>query len=178
VVAEWQSQWANLAFAIVAAPAEQRSAATFHAVTQTLHNAKAYQPAGFAGVAEWTRDEDDFLQALRAQYSAANGDGRFDLRAAANARPYAFGKWRAAVTDHEAIEASKLQTLLWAVRALYDITPAHDNPEVCARLGKGLYEQLITTWKCDVVPMEGDYRAWAIRQTRRYDLLPKAWRFV
>lgn len=92
-----------------------------------------------------------------------------------------FGKWRVAVSSFEESEAAKLRTLAWILsvlnrlRELPDAKPEHIDPLV-----NKLADFLRTAWRArlDKVPIGRDASGWAARGTRRYDLLPKSWRFV
>jgi hypothetical protein len=88
-----------------------------------------------------------------------------------------FGWWRAHVTDVEARNAGRLQTLAQTLQTLADLhdkaidqTPVHER---IAELGQFIED----TWRT-AVPLSGDIRGWAVRITRRYDLLPRAWREI
>jgi hypothetical protein len=86
-----------------------------------------------------------------------------------------FGAWRAHVTDVEARNASRLQTLALTLQTLADLHRKSSHPEQVntrvAELGRFVED----VWRTSI-PMGGDIRAWAVRITRRYDLLPAVWR--
>jgi hypothetical protein len=86
--------------------------------------------------------------------------------------PIAFGEWRRAVYDHEATCAAKLQVLLWVVQTLHTLGDEGDE------LKYKVMEFLDREWKLSVVPVDGSYRDWCVKQTRKPHLLPNAWRYV
>jgi hypothetical protein len=92
--------------------------------------------------------------------------------------PKVFGDYRSAVTDFEASEAAKLETLAWALRKLAEIKTFSTNPGAVEDLESRLGAFLWSAWKIKSVPMTGDVRPAAARKTRRYDLLPATWRFA
>jgi hypothetical protein len=171
--------WAELALAMVA-PADPaaRLRANLGACAHMLRNAKAYEPGVFSCPDDWSKANEDFIARLRLT-SKQQG---FDIRAAATAEPHAFGRWRAAVTDFEALEAGKLQALLWSVRTARavaeDAASDESDSALAGKLGHDLWQKVTLVWKCQTVPLDGDARAWATKQTRRFDLLPKFWRYV
>jgi hypothetical protein len=86
-----------------------------------------------------------------------------------------FGGWRAHVTDIEARNAARLLTVAGTLQTLADLHRKSTCPDkVAARLGTlGAFVE--AAWHV-AIPLQGDVRAWAARITRRYDLLPVAWR--
>lgn len=88
-----------------------------------------------------------------------------------------FGGWRVHVTDVEALNASRLQTLATTLQTLADLHRKSTDPErVSTRIAElGSFVERV--WRTSI-PMSGDVRAWAVRMTRRFDLLPSDWREI
>lgn len=90
---------------------------------------------------------------------------------AANAKlASSFGAYRLAVSDVEARNARRLLVLADAVKVCASHSRAFE-------LGATIMQWVEREWRTDV-PLNADLRAWSARITRRYDLLPKDWRFV
>ena len=86
-----------------------------------------------------------------------------------------FGWWRAHVTELEALNAGRLQTLAATLQTLADLHHRSSHPEqVNGRIAE-LGDFVERVWRTSI-PMGGDIRAWSVRITRRYDLLPRDWR--
>lgn len=88
-----------------------------------------------------------------------------------------FGAWRHAVALLEANNARRLLVLGDTVKFLSEIRERSSDTEVVDRLLYALAEWLASEWRTDV-PLAGDLRTWAIRQTRLYDLCPPGWRHL
>jgi hypothetical protein len=86
-----------------------------------------------------------------------------------------FGGWRAHVTDVEARNASRLQTLAVTLQTLADLHRKSTDPDVVRTRVAELGEFVERVWRTSI-PMSGDVRAWSVRITRRFDLLPQDWR--
>lgn len=86
-----------------------------------------------------------------------------------------FGSWRAHVTETEACNAARLQTLAGTLQTLADLHRRSTHPERVAARMATLGAFVEGAWGT-AIPLSGDLRAWAARITRRYDLLPRAWR--
>lgn len=86
-----------------------------------------------------------------------------------------FASWRAAVSDMEASNARRLSVLSWCARALTEMRARSTAPEKVDKMTFLFADWIAKEWSTDV-PLTGDLRAWTSRATRRYDLLPRAWR--
>lgn len=86
-----------------------------------------------------------------------------------------FGQWRAHVTETEARNAGRLQTLAITLQTLADLHYKSTSPDAVAGRIAALGAFVERGWRVSV-PMSGDIRTWASRVTRRYDLLPREWR--
>lgn len=164
--------WADLAVQLVGATGLDRDIAEWQACTDVVRNMDAYAPKSFAAPEGWNERDWEKLNQWR---SAENID---ELRELANASPKVFGTWLVAVTNHEAAEASKLETLVWVLRTLYRLRDQSTDTALVDKLATRIGDALVMVWKCQTVPLEGDYRAWAIRHTRLYRDLPRHWRFL
>jgi hypothetical protein len=100
---------------------------------------------------------------------------RMDASAVSKNIATAFTQWRLHVTEVEAQNAQRLQTLASTLRTLSDLYGKSSDPEqVSARIAE-LGMLLERRWRL-AVPLNGDIRTWAVCMTRRYDLLPREWR--
>lgn len=91
-----------------------------------------------------------------------------------------FGAWRAELTLHEAANANRLWLLASIVLTLLSIrerTSAAPTLATIDQLLNVLGDWMAQAWRVNP-PLQGDIRAWAIRSTRRSDLLPNAWRWL
>jgi hypothetical protein len=86
-----------------------------------------------------------------------------------------FGWWRAHVTDVEALNAGRLQTLAVTLQTLADLHRKSTDPNAVSLRIEELGAFVENVWRT-LVPMSGDVRAWSVRITRRFDLLPADWR--
>lgn len=88
-----------------------------------------------------------------------------------------FGQFRSGVLEHEERAARRLTVLLSTARTLTRLQVGAKEPErlagMCERLGRFVAER----WRMDLNLDEPD-RDWALRVSRRYDLLPPSWRSV
>lgn len=105
---------------------------------------------------------------------------RWALKAQGEDAMQAFGQWRNAVHELEALNTRRLFTLGWTARELSSLRDETTAPEVVDRIGATLAQWLHDEWRTDVDLSLGwaAMQAWAVRRTRRYDLLPKTWRYV
>jgi hypothetical protein len=90
---------------------------------------------------------------------------------------FAFGQWRAVVTEHEARNAGRLMALAQLVQALTAARLRASKPEAVDQALAQLGEFIARQWRTDV-PLGGDVRTWSSRITRRPDLLPFVWREI
>lgn len=103
-------------------------------------------------------------------------DAKRELYDTENAKlAFAFGTWRAVVTEHEAMNARRLYALAQMVHSLSASRMRASRPEVVDQALAHLGDWIASVWRTDV-PLQGDIRTWSSRMTRRPDLLPFAWR--
>jgi hypothetical protein len=174
--------WADLALRLVAAGPEDRAALEFKACHQALQNKPRLVPGQWVPPDPWSEGDSRQVHSLRALTDTFRSGGKlvfnYDaFRVSAEACGAAFTRWRNAVHDFEADEASKLTTVMWTYRTLFRLRDELDVAMV-DRMASVVADALEREWACTVVPLEGDYREWAVRSTRRYDLLPRQWRYV
>lgn len=86
-----------------------------------------------------------------------------------------YGGWRAHVTEVEARNAARLQTLAVTLQTLADLHRKSTDPDAVSKRTAQLGLFIEGAWRVSV-PLSGDVRTWASRITRRYDLLPLEWR--
>lgn len=101
------------------------------------------------------------------------------LKLAAEASPAKFGAYRNLVLDYEARCAKQLAALVWAAQVLYRL---HDKPNANKAKLEALIEPIndaLGSWRAphDIFAL-AKRRGWETEFTRRYDLLPRSWRFV
>lgn len=155
------------------ASGRERDIATWQACAEVVKNIRAYRPADFRTPDSWQERDWQLIDQLRACPDADK------VRELARASGDTFGRFRTLVHNHEATEAAKLQTVLWVLRTLYEMRDRPDaNVEIIDRLANSIGNLLQLEWRVKTVPLEGDYRVWAIQATRRYDVLPKFWRYM
>jgi hypothetical protein len=87
----------------------------------------------------------------------------------------AWSAWRTTVTEVEAQNAQRLQTLAITLQTLADLFRKSSHPEQVSQRIAELGTLLERDWGL-AVPMQGDIRTWSVRMTRRFDLLPAEWR--
>lgn len=158
--------------AIYTSTGRERDIAVWTSCEDVVRNLDAYREAPFVET-QALREKHDFLERLR--------ELDYDmLRDAAQTDPMAFGTYRNAVLDLEGSNARKLQVLVWTLRELYRLRdlPSCSNPSLIDPLTESVGNALHFSWKLADVPLDGDYRDWAVKNTRRYDLLPRSWRYV
>jgi hypothetical protein len=137
------------------------------------HEPGTFQPRHSAG---WTREEHEFIESIR---SRENTDID-QIRQQAEGNPYAFGKWRVMVLDFEELEARKLVALWWAFQVFERLAKLESSDtQTLNRQQMRIADCLRIRWRAhlDKIPAT-DPRGWATRGSRRFDLLPKSWRFV
>lgn len=155
-------------------PKRERDAAQWKACAEVVRSLEAYRPAGFRAPPGWHQGDERALDGVRRGQQDIEA-----LRGAAEAVAGSFARWRLAVWDHEAAEAAKLEVIVWVARTLSRLRDEQPNAQaVIDRLMVAIGDLVVDGWRLGNLPLQGDYRQWAIRSTRRYDLLPKAWRYV
>lgn len=92
--------------------------------------------------------------------------------------PPIFRDWRTAVHDLEARNAGRLRVLLGVARDLNTMADLDDDPEPARKMSAVLADWLLREWELRDFGLDDDFRELCIVRTRRYDLLPKAWRYV
>jgi hypothetical protein len=90
-----------------------------------------------------------------------------------------FGRYRASVTEYEAKNAGRLLTLASTVRTLAALRAR--QPDLAAlpasaRMLERMCAHITLRWRVKVPSDALDLRRWSSSITRRYDLLPRAWR--
>lgn len=91
------------------------------------------------------------------------------------------GGYRAAVTECEAQSAQRLAVVCSTVRTLLRLGDRTNDEPTLARIDgmlTRLAAHLSLAWRMDPPPDSTDLRAWTVQVTRRYDLLPRSWRYV
>lgn len=163
----------ELAVRLCSASPGDRALVEWDICKDVVRHAADYSPADFEMPGEWGEADHRHVNGMR------NVKDLSELRTVAEVRSSAFGRWRDEVMNHEAREANKLQTVLWCLRVLYVLRDRGEfNEQVADQIALKLGTIISMEWKCKSVPLEGDYRQWAITETRRYDLLPKSWRYA
>lgn len=164
-------EWSEVVLDLLESTGDKRTAATWRACVEVARTLEQYRPIMFRGPDEW----DDSRQAwvsglLRQQHDIEQ------IRGLAQSAPTEFGRYRVAVLDHEASEAARLGVLLWVMDTLKRI--ADGGVDVPAKLTRGIGDVLEHEWRVRSIPFGGDLRGHATRHTRRYDILPRAWRYA
>lgn len=93
----------------------------------------------------------------------------------------AVGGYRAAVTDLEATSAQRLSVVCSTIRSLLGLGYRTEDLPTLERIDAMLTRlaaHLALAWNVEVPPQHADLRTWSVAATRRYDLLPRAWRYV
>jgi hypothetical protein len=93
----------------------------------------------------------------------------------------ALGGYRAQVTELEALSAQRLIVLCSTVRTLDKLSKRTSDPDTLERI-EGMLARLAghlaLAWRLEPPALAIDLRTWTVQVTRRYDLLPRAWRYV
>jgi hypothetical protein len=91
------------------------------------------------------------------------------------------GGWRAQVTELEALSAQRLIVLCSTVRTLLKLGDRTSDPSTLERI-EGMLARLAShlalAWRIEPPALAIDLRTWTVQVTRRFDLLPRAWRYV
>lgn len=169
-VAGRDCDWGDLAVRLLTSTGRDRDVAEWQACAEVVRSLDQYRPGDAPRVG--TLPEQEQVRRLRQFRDIA------DIREAAMAFPLAFGYFRSAVLDFEAVEAAKLQTVLWCLRVLYRLRDQARDTDAIDALATRIGDLLTVEWRCADVPLTGDFREWSTASTRRYDLLPKSWRYV
>jgi hypothetical protein len=64
---------------------------------------------------------------------------------------------------------------MWIVQTL---SVLEQNDESYDRLKYSVMEFVARVWGINELPVNGSYREWCVRMTRKPNLLPNAWRYV
>jgi hypothetical protein len=93
----------------------------------------------------------------------------------------ALGGYRAQVTELEALSAQRLIVLCSTVRTLFKLSDRTTDPSTLERI-EGMLARLAShlalAWRIEPPGQTIDLRTWTVQVTRRYDLLPRAWRYL
>jgi hypothetical protein len=93
----------------------------------------------------------------------------------------ALGGYRAQVTELEALSAQRLAVLCSTVRTLCKLSDRTTDTSTLDRI-EGMLSRLAShlalAWRIEPPAPAIDLRTWTVQVTRRYDLLPRAWRYV
>jgi len=149
-----------------------RARAMWDACTEVLEHPKAYHPVGCEPM-PWilSKVKPADLVAFRER---AEDEKNSHARNVVNA----FSAWRTHVSEVEATNAGRLHMLASTLRTLADLSgmsPA--RPEIVHARIADLGRFIENTWHV-AIPLAGDVRTWAVKVTRRYDLLPICYREV
>jgi len=87
---------------------------------------------------------------------------------------FMFGTFRNLVLEHEENAARKLEVLRSTARTLLRLRDGAHAPEKLDGMVHALGSFVLSAWGKDL-DLSAD-RAWSLRVSRRYDLLPTAWR--
>lgn len=174
--------WSDLAVRMLSATPDERVALEFAACREAMRTPEMLEPlemSRWRPDEHWTDGESRQIDQLRrlAETFPRSAFNYAAFRVSAEACSSAFARWRNGVHNLEAAEASKLTLVLWVYRTLYKLRDKL-GPEIVDRMAAGVGDKLEQQWRCETVPLDGEHRAWAVRSTRRYDLLPRPWRFV
>jgi hypothetical protein len=107
-----------------------------------------------------------------AEVEASLGNASFAL---------AVGSYRAAVTELEALSAQRLSVVCSTIRTLCKLGDRTSDEHTLKRIDGMLTRlgaHLTLAWNLDLPADNADLRTWSVQATRRYDLLPRSWRFV
>lgn len=165
-------EWAKTVSTLVDAPSgsSAKAAAAWSTCVDVAKHLADYRPRGFRG-AELSQLETAWVNGMLHR--------RLDIasvREEASNHPKTFGMYRTSVLDHEASEAARLGVLLWAMETLKKLVDS--GVEVSPKLTGAIGDFVAHQWRVTEIPFGGDLRTAAIKATRRYDLLPKAWRYA
>lgn len=164
-------EWASCVQAMLEAGGEQRMATTWRVCAAVAASLEAYRPRLFRGPESWCDDRQAWINGLLRQQHDIES-----IRGLAASMPDVFGAYRSAVMDHESAEAGRLSVLLWTIDTLRSIVESGLN--VPAKLIDGVGDVIAYDWRIESIPFGGDLRTLATTSTRRYDILPKAWRYA
>lgn len=168
---ERDTSGSTMVLKILHSSGRERDIATWEACTNVVRDITVYREEGFV-LADDLSKKLTWIESLRNM----NID---TLTMAAQSDPFVFGQYRNAVWDNEGANARKLQVLVWVLRTLYRLRDLESaDADIIDPLAQRVSEMLHFEWRVKNVPLEGDYRDWATRSTRRYDLMPRVWRFV
>jgi hypothetical protein len=103
-----------------------------------------------------------------------------DLFKRYSAYPVLFGQFRAGVTEIEAQNAARLQTLALTAHTLLSWVDQGDAElrAFAEPLLRRLMRHLLLAWNVQQPPPKREVREWAIRANRNYRLLPRRWRYL
>lgn len=149
-----------------------RQIAKVETCREVARNLNWYAPADFRSPPDWCAEDAKVIQNLwRVDHAK--------LRDAAQVAPGVVGRWRDHVWNFEGDQAAKLQVIAWVLQQLFVLRDEVPQAEqLIDGMATAAGDLLVNRWKLKNVPMRGDYRQWAVVSTRRYDLLPKAWRYL
>lgn len=102
--------------------------------------------------------------------------GRYRSGGEMTPRLRAYGAWRFELTRIEARNAGKLQCLAQLVLDLSDLQFKYSPNETLDKASKVFVEHFARRWRLDPTTDRSGYRLWAVKSTRRYDILPREWR--
>jgi hypothetical protein len=92
-----------------------------------------------------------------------------------------FAAWRVVVTDLEAQSAQRLLVLASTQRSLRVLSQRTSDEQTLSHIDSMLSRiasHLVIAWRIEPPHARVDLRAWSVQATRRYDLLPRAWRYL
>lgn len=170
------TEWGSVVSTILTGlDARERDVARWRACAALAGELKAYVPA------EPVTATGEPLEPAYDVRSVALLTRREDIYREIQGRPdvcQGLSAWRISVTDAESLSARRLLVLGSSVAWLAGLLAREPRDRdrvvaLCDSLGRWVHE----VWRCDV-PFNADLRQWAIKSTRRYDLLTSACRSV
>lgn len=89
--------------------------------------------------------------------------------------------YRLAVTELEAQSAQRIAVLCSTIRTLLKLGDRTEDPNTIERIDAMLSRlggHLALAWRMEPPALSIDLRTWSVQVSRRYDLLPRSWRYV
>lgn len=156
----------DLALELVKSGGAERDLSLFRLAVELCDALPSYSPARFQARPYELVDK-TFLQ-----IEASLGNAAFCA---------VLGGYRASVTEHEAISAQRLLVLCSTARTLLKLCDRTSDEQTLRRI-EGMLTRiaghLALMWAVEPPAASIDLRTWSVQVTRRYDLLPRSWRYV
>jgi hypothetical protein len=156
----------DLALELVRSGGAERDLVLFRLAVELCDALDSYVPARFQARPY------DLVDKTSLQVEASLGNAAFCA---------VLGSFRAQVTEHEAISAQRLLVLCSTARTLLKLSKRTEDQETVSRiegmLGR-IAGHLALMWRIEPPADAIDLRTWSVQVTRRFDLLPRGWRYL